>query len=111
MIITKSTPLYAIAERMGDCATNDDARAMLDELLAAGVTDTEDVSEADWLVMTDRAAATASEDSLVGERVEAGEGADHDTGVVTRYLSATSVEVAWDSQVCTPADVSALRVL
>jgi hypothetical protein len=58
MQITKTTPLSAIAERMGDVATTDDARAMLDELLAAGVTDTDDVSEADWLAIMDRALAS-----------------------------------------------------
>ena len=58
MIIIKSTPLSAIAERMGDCATNDDARAMLDALLAAGVTDTDEMSESEWLALMDRALAS-----------------------------------------------------
>lgn len=46
----------------------------------------------------------------VGDRVEAGEGEDNDTGRVESIDGDTAI-VAWDSGVKTPADVSALRPL
>lgn len=49
-----------------------------------------------------------ADESWVGARVEAGEGDDHDTGTVRAVLRPGVVEVAWDTQVITPADTSAL---
>ena len=43
---------------MGSEATNDDARLMLAALLDAGVTDTELVSESEWLAIMNRALAS-----------------------------------------------------
>ena len=40
---------------------------------------------------------------LVGNRVEAGEGEDHDTGTIVKIIDRETVLVAWDSQVTTPA--------
>lgn len=55
MNLDHTTPLHAIAERMGDVATTDDARAMRAILARAGVTDTDDVLESDWLRYCDEA--------------------------------------------------------
>lgn len=52
------------------------------------------------------ARATFSE----GDRVESGEGKDHDTGRVESVAGETAI-VAWDSGVKTPAAVSRLRAL
>jgi hypothetical protein len=46
----------------------------------------------------------------VGDRVEAGEGEDHDTGRV-ESIEGNAACVAWDSGVKTPANLSALRQL
>ena len=46
----------------------------------------------------------------VGDRVEAGEGDDHDTGRV-ESIDGDTAFVSWDSGVKTPAAVSALRPL
>ena len=55
MKINHSTPLHAIAERMGDCATNDDAAAMRSILVQSGHKDTDEITEADWLRYLDMA--------------------------------------------------------
>lgn len=47
---------------------------------------------------------------LMGRRVEAGEGADHDTGRVERIDSTDMAYVAWDSGVKTPAAIADLRL-
>jgi hypothetical protein len=44
----------------------------------------------------------------VGDRVEAGEGDDHDTGIV-QSINGDIAMVGWDSGVCTRANLSALR--
>lgn len=46
----------------------------------------------------------------VGDRVEAGDGDDYDTGRVER-IDGDSAIVAWDSGVKTPMDLTALRVI
>jgi hypothetical protein len=43
-----------IRARLGDDATTDDARTMLDALRDAGITDTDDVSEREWLRLAAR---------------------------------------------------------
>jgi hypothetical protein len=48
---------------------------------------------------------------MIGDRVEAGVGDDHDTGRVVRILTATTCEVAWDSGVRTPAAIIDLKRL
>lgn len=50
-----------------------------------------------------------SEDIRVGSRVEAGEGEDHDTGVV-QSVDGDVAMVAWDSGVVTPCDVASLQL-
>ncbi|RPH43235.1 MAG: hypothetical protein EHM87_14320 [Burkholderiales bacterium] len=60
MKINHSTPLHAIAERMGDCATETEAAAMASILVRENVIDTADVSEADWLRYCDEAVAVAA---------------------------------------------------
>lgn len=60
MKIDHTTPLHAIAERMGDCATRADAAAMRSILVRANVIDTDDVPEADWLRYCDEAASVTT---------------------------------------------------
>jgi hypothetical protein len=52
-----------------------------------------------------------SDRAWIGKTVESGEGEDHDIGKVRAVLAPGVVEVAWSSQVITPASTSALRVL
>lgn len=113
-VIEAGADLGALAERMGPDATKGDAEAFLDLLRDAGYSGwtTDCVPEGRWLALLTAAVdarATAAEDAdwWLGRRVEAGD--DHDTGTVDEVLSASSVRVAWDSGVRTPADVSALR--
>jgi len=58
MKITKTTPLHAIAERMGDCATLADAAIMRAILIREHVTDTADVPENEWIRMLNEAVNT-----------------------------------------------------
>ena len=117
MQITATTNLSELADSMGSAATREDAAVMLDLLIAGGVTDTSEIGESEWLDLCERAVdgvarnAELSGEALVGQRVESGEGDDHDTGTVERVMRPGTVFVAWDSQVKTPADVASLRRL
>ncbi len=117
MQITTALNLSQLADSMGSAATRDDAAVMLELLIAGGVTDTNEIGEGEWLDLCERAVegaarnAELSGESLVGQRVEAGAGDDHDTGTVERVMRSGAVFVSWDSGVKTPADVASLRRL
>ena len=59
MQITPTMDLGALAERMGDAATEQDARAMRDALVDAGHADTADVPEAEWMTLLSAACGPA----------------------------------------------------
>ena len=111
MKIDHTTPLHAIAELMGACATEDDAAAMRAILVRENVIDTADVSENDWLRFCDAASIAVYDQTWVGARVEAGWGDDHDTGTVRAVIRPGVVEVAWDTRVITLEDTNELRRL
>lgn len=63
MRISETMDLAQLAERMGDQATEAEARHLRATLVGIGAWgDTEDVPEAEWLRMTDGAVAQAAHD-------------------------------------------------
>lgn len=95
MKISATMSLADLAERMGDVATEADARAMRDLLVERfDGQDTAEVAETEWLALAERAAAIA--------RIVAGLPTDaavwvHDSGDVLVYESADDLEADRDN--------------
>jgi hypothetical protein len=52
--ISRHTPLDQVAEMLGTLANDEDAQSMLDVLLEAGVKDTDELSDKQWLEFVGR---------------------------------------------------------
>lgn len=61
MRLSSSTDLGQLAEMMGTPATRDEARRLLNHLLALGHKDTDEILEDDWLALLNTALTRAQE--------------------------------------------------